>query len=155
MTRDEVAALLAVAAVYDNRRPDPAVVTGWLAILGPYRFEECRDAVVAHYADSTDYLMPAHITRRVKAARAERPDSGLVLDVAPPAENARPRPRWFAERALEAAREAQGRYRMPGRELRRGRGEPASFGEAIAGFARHDPTLGGQQPVEPPQAAAS
>jgi hypothetical protein len=43
------------------------------------------DAVCEHFANSTEYLMPAHVTARVKATRQDRAmrDEALALEAAP------------------------------------------------------------------------
>ena len=53
MTPAEAGRVLALAAAYDNRQAGQA-------------------AVVAHYRDSRDWVMPADVNRRCRALRAER-----------------------------------------------------------------------------------
>jgi hypothetical protein len=65
MNTQEAAALLAVAAAFDNRKPDADAAMAWAAALHDVRFEDARDAVVAHYRKSSDWLMPAMVTARV------------------------------------------------------------------------------------------
>ena len=72
MTPAEAAALLAVAAAFDNRKPDAAAAKAWSVALDGYRFEDCRDAVVAHYRSSSEWIMPAHVVAGVKRIRASR-----------------------------------------------------------------------------------
>lgn len=71
MTRDEVIDLLTVAAVYDNRKPDPAMLAGWTETARRARWTHplAIDAIHEHYTNSTERIMPAHITRHVQAAR--------------------------------------------------------------------------------------
>lgn len=78
MTPAEAAALLAIAAAYDNRKPDPDAAKAWSVALAGLRFEDCRDAIVAHYRTSTDWMMPGHVIAAVKRTRAAR------LAAAPP-----------------------------------------------------------------------
>jgi hypothetical protein len=68
MTSDQVAALLVVAMAYDNRKPGDATVAAWTeaALRGKWRFGPAREAIHAHYATSTAFIMPAHITERLK-----------------------------------------------------------------------------------------
>jgi hypothetical protein len=63
--------LLAVVMAYDNRKPGDATVLAWseAARRGRWTYAEAVDAVHAHYATSTEWLMPGHITARVKASR--------------------------------------------------------------------------------------
>lgn len=56
--------LLTLAAKYDNRRFDDATVVAWREVLADLPFEDCRNAVVAHFANSDSYLMPVHVRRR-------------------------------------------------------------------------------------------
>lgn len=72
MNRSDVAALLTVIASYDRRTLGEAEVIAWHGVLGDLPFEQCRDAVIAHYATQTDWLMPAHVRRHVLTARQDR-----------------------------------------------------------------------------------
>jgi hypothetical protein len=86
VNEDDVIDLLTMAAAIDQRTVGEADVTAWLAIA-----HECdwtpataRRALVEHYANHAERLMPAHITRRI-AAQRERIRRTYV-PVAPPAE---------------------------------------------------------------------
>lgn len=68
----ETAEVIAAIQIYDNRKADEATVKAWHKIIGRFSKEDCMDAVVEHYTNSTDWLMPAHITGRVKKVRARR-----------------------------------------------------------------------------------
>lgn len=72
MTPAEAQVLLSMAAAYDNRKPDPDAAKAWAAALDDLRFEDCREALLAHYRDSTEWLMPAMVRRSVKRLRAAR-----------------------------------------------------------------------------------
>jgi hypothetical protein len=72
MTPEETGRLLARAALYDNRKVDTPTVIAWHAILGDLPFGDCEQAVIAHYSDGTDWLMPAHVRRRVLEIRNQR-----------------------------------------------------------------------------------
>ena len=74
MSTDEVVDLLSAITAYDNRNASPANVLAWAkaAELGRWTLPEALDAVHAHFTESTDFLMPAHITTRVKATRQDR-----------------------------------------------------------------------------------
>lgn len=89
LTETHVRALLAAAMAYDNRRPGQANIEAWLeAGTGArWTFEEALQAVHEHYRDSTEFLMPGHITRIVRARRqtpAQPPR--LRLEAAKPAD---------------------------------------------------------------------
>lgn len=70
MNRAETATLLALAASFDRRTVGEADVVAWAAALRALAFVEARDAVVQHYATSTAWLMPGHITALVTERRA-------------------------------------------------------------------------------------
>lgn len=81
MNATEISALLTVCASFDQRKPNPETVPAWLAALGDLDFLPCRDAVVAHYQESREWIMPADIRGRVRRARATaiRNDEALEL----------------------------------------------------------------------------
>lgn len=72
MTETDIQRILARAAAYDGRRPDPIVVEAWLAAIGDLNPDDALNAVVEHYAHSTEWLKPAHLRTIVKRKRAER-----------------------------------------------------------------------------------
>lgn len=72
MKATEAAALLTIAAAYDNRKPDADQARAWALVLDGLRFEDCRDAIVAHYRSSREWLMPVNIVEGVTALRWKR-----------------------------------------------------------------------------------
>lgn len=72
MNTQEAAALLAVAAAFDNRKPDADAAMAWGIALKDYEFNSCRDAVVAHYRETREWLMPADVIAGVRKIGAER-----------------------------------------------------------------------------------
>jgi len=68
MTETEIRALLAAAVAYDNRRPSAANIAAWheAANRARWTFHAALDAIHAHYAESTTFLMPGHITTRLE-----------------------------------------------------------------------------------------
>ena len=84
VNQQEAAALLAVAAAFDNRKPDPDAATAWAAALAEFRFIDCRDAIVAHYRSSSEWLMPSKVIAEVKRIRGKRLDE--TPEPNPPAE---------------------------------------------------------------------
>lgn len=72
MNAKEAGDLLAKCASYDRRTTGEADIIAWLQALGDLSYRDCEAAVVAHYADSTDWIMPAHIRHRVKEIRRIR-----------------------------------------------------------------------------------
>jgi hypothetical protein len=72
MNQQEAAALLAIAAAFDNRKPDPDAATAWSHALWDVRFEDAREAAVQHYRTSSEWLMPKMVLSEVKRLRALR-----------------------------------------------------------------------------------
>lgn len=72
MKATEAAALLTIAAAYDNRKPDADQAKAWAMALDGLRFEDARAAIVAHYRASSDWLMPNMVIAGVKRIRAQR-----------------------------------------------------------------------------------
>jgi len=60
---------------YDKRKPGVADVAAWTeaAHRANWTLREARDAVLAHFAYTTDYLMPGHVTARIQAERRQPP----------------------------------------------------------------------------------
>lgn len=72
MNTQEAAALLGIAAAFDNRKPDADAAKAWAVALDGFRFEDCRDAIVAHYRVSSEWLMPQKVISEVKRIRGKR-----------------------------------------------------------------------------------
>jgi len=72
MTIEEVIDLLTTAAAYDRRTVGEADVVAWHRAVADLDFLDAQDAVIGHYAETTDWLMPAHVRKRVKDIRAAR-----------------------------------------------------------------------------------
>lgn len=70
LTRDQVIDLLTCAAAYDRRTIGETDVAAWTLAIGDLPFADAQAAIVAHYSETTDWLMPAHVRTRVKQARA-------------------------------------------------------------------------------------
>ena len=70
MERNQVVALLALAARVDHRVPDEDMIDAWVdaAIRARWTVDAAEEAIRAHQTESTAYLVPAHITERIKAA---------------------------------------------------------------------------------------
>lgn len=75
MNRNEIVDLLSIVTVYDGRTIGEADVAAWgdAAQRGRWTFEQAQDAVKAHYAESTQWLMPGHVTDRIKVQRRDPP----------------------------------------------------------------------------------
>lgn len=113
MKPTEAAALLTIAAAFDNRKPDPDAAKAWAMALDGLRFEDCREAIVTHYRTSREWMMPADVVSGVKRMRRERlqafgalPDPPADLDPADPAAYQR----WMRETTTAIA---DGTYQRP------------------------------------------
>lgn len=100
MTPAEAAALLTIAAAYDNRKPDEDQARAWALVLSDLRFEDCRDAIVAHYRHSREWLMPADVVagaRKLRIARWDAYYSEFGMPPYPPelADNPAEENRWY------------------------------------------------------------
>ncbi|MEV2277746.1 hypothetical protein AB0I72_19380 [Nocardiopsis sp. NPDC049922] len=72
MSDQQMLMVLAKASGFDGRHPDKAVAAAWLEAIGDLPFEDTLEAVVEHYATSTDWLKPGHLRAIVERTRAER-----------------------------------------------------------------------------------
>lgn len=84
MNAAEAGELLALMALYDNRKTGDVDVIAWLKIIGDLRHADCEAAVLAHYGESRERIMPADVRNRVKEARRIRVEDAEVP--APPPE---------------------------------------------------------------------
>lgn len=126
MNEIEVRRLLAAAMAYDNRKPGQAAVLAWgeAADRGRWSFEAALEAVHCHYAESTEFLMPGHITQRLRTGRrADAEQFRALPGPAPASEKAR-------SKAMEMIRSFAGNFGLP-REARTAR-PPMSAAEREA-----------------------
>lgn len=72
MRLSEAGDLLALISAYDNRHVSEEVSAAWYDLLHPYTLAEAKHAVKKHFNDNTEYLMPAHVVRIIKAERKAR-----------------------------------------------------------------------------------
>jgi len=85
MNVSDTAILLTYAALGDNRTVTRETAAFWAEVLRPdISLDEARSAVSAHFANSTEYLTPAHVNAEVTRQREVR--KRLVPDVIPPRE---------------------------------------------------------------------
>lgn len=79
MNASEAAQLLAVAAVYDNRKPSSAAAQAWAADLESVTLAEAAAAIREHYRDNPGvWVMPGHVVA-VVARRRKEGSRGLWL----------------------------------------------------------------------------
>lgn len=83
MNLSETARLLTTMAAYDRRTIGDADVVGWQAVLSDAPFEDCMEAVQRHYAENTDWMMPAHVRRLVRDIHGERESAARATGWAP------------------------------------------------------------------------
>lgn len=78
MSKAEVAVLLAVIAAYDQRTIGDADVEAWHATARYARWDidGARRAVVAHYANSRQRIMPADVTAGIRG-ESDSPWAGV------------------------------------------------------------------------------
>lgn len=69
----QVRLLLAHVMAYDNRKPGQATVAAWseAARRARWTYPEALDAVHAHYAERTEWLMPGAITAHIRVVRQD------------------------------------------------------------------------------------
>lgn len=72
MTPPQMADLLNLISSTDGRNLTQQMPSAWMEHLGDLGYQDCKQAVLAHYRDSTEWLMPAHIRKRVQAVRQQR-----------------------------------------------------------------------------------
>lgn len=80
VTAPEAVALLHLASGFDNRKPDRETTTAWAEALEAVDFTDARSVIVEHYRTSTDYLMPVHVVRGVRALETARITAAPNLD---------------------------------------------------------------------------
>lgn len=122
MNRAEIAELLTVIATLDRRTLGESDVIAWHGTLGDLRAQECKDAAVRHYAESTDWLMPAHIRRRVLASRQD----SAMRQAIEGRDDLVPMPEWFHTTVAE--------HKSRTREAnlqRKERGDAPRYGETV------------------------
>jgi hypothetical protein len=79
MKFDETRELLKLITAYDLRTTGPADIAAWFAAVGDLDLDDCQSAVVLHYRDMEDRIMPKHIRERVAGAAADRHPSAKAI----------------------------------------------------------------------------
>lgn len=72
MNLSETARLLAAMASFDRRTVGDGDVIAWQAVLVDAPFDDCLEAVKQHYAEHTEWMMPAHVRRAVRDMASQR-----------------------------------------------------------------------------------
>ena len=84
MTSDEVWDLLELISSIDRRKVGLTDRQVWEGLVGDLCAADAQAAVVAHYRESREWIMPADVRTRVKAMRRDRLEREIVP--APPAD---------------------------------------------------------------------
>lgn len=86
MNRDEIVELLQVVTAYDNRNLDHLIVATWCeaARRANWRRESALEAIHAHYAGSTAWIMPGHVTEQIKAKSRQPAPVAELLELDKP-----------------------------------------------------------------------
>ncbi|QMU19331.1 hypothetical protein [Gordonia rubripertincta] len=89
MNRNEVVDLLTAASAYDRRTIGEGDVRAWseAATRAGWTFEKALDALHDHFASTSKWLMPGHITERIRLSTRQPAPANEVLSLsaAPPA----------------------------------------------------------------------
>lgn len=72
MEPEVIGDVLGVAAAFDNRTVGVADSAAWYRVIGHLDRAEVEEAIIAHYTETTDRIMPAHVLARVSKIRALR-----------------------------------------------------------------------------------
>lgn len=75
MNHAQTARLLAKVAAFDNRDVGDVIIAAWFEALGDLDFEACLSAVTFHFAESKQWLMPAHIREIVRPITERLPSA--------------------------------------------------------------------------------
>lgn len=86
VTAPEASVLLTMCCARDHRKPDRFTTAAWAEDLADIDFQDAQTAILAHYRQSKEWLMPADIIREVRRVEAVRIAEGPNLDdLEPPA----------------------------------------------------------------------
>lgn len=100
MNQTEIARLLTVASAVDNRTVSDEQVIVWHRALQHLPYAAAQEALIRHFRDSTEYLLPAHISAGVRRIAAEREREARVRrQIEPPKPITFDRDRFEAETA--------------------------------------------------------
>lgn len=84
MTLDETIDLLTTCAAYDRRTIGKTDAVAWHAVVGDLPFDRAQQAVFAHYGESTEWIMPAHVRTRVKRQQRDEADRNRIRTLLDP-----------------------------------------------------------------------
>lgn len=84
MTDEEVGQLLGMCAAFDNRSTDDSVAYAWSCVVGDLPYAECEAAVIAHYSQSREWIMPADVRTRVRRKQRDEAEHARIREVLDP-----------------------------------------------------------------------
>ena len=84
MTPGDAAAVLAMAARWDQRKASRETCEAWALTLNGLALEDCLAAVRDHFRDPAEYLEAGMVRRRVLAIRLDRIERGKPFLTPPP-----------------------------------------------------------------------
>lgn len=111
----QTTALLALVSSFDNRKPNPEMVTAWNMTLSDVRFDDARDAVIDYFQTESKWIMPADVLKRVKRMSVERQAVLATAELPPELEAMEDGPEFNA--AYLRWVKTQGRDRLPQKQL--------------------------------------
>jgi hypothetical protein len=83
MNLSQTAKLLSMIAAFNNRTIGEADVAAWQSVLPDVELPDAEEAVRRHYAENTEWLMPAHVRHLVRDIVQEREDLARATPWAP------------------------------------------------------------------------
>jgi hypothetical protein len=84
VTPQETGKLLGICAAFDNRNVDDAAVFAWYSAIKDLPYSECESAVIAHYSDSREWIMPADVRTRVRRAQRDLAEHSRIHELLDP-----------------------------------------------------------------------
>lgn len=84
MTPEETGRILGLCASYDNRNTEDAATYAWFRAIGDLPFAECEQAVIDHYTEKREWIMPADVRTRVKRKQRDEADRGRIRELLDP-----------------------------------------------------------------------
>lgn len=73
MNTSDYGDLLRACAFYDNRKVTKEAAVAWAHAIKPYVTKaDALQAIADHHAESTDYILPAHVNDRVRQVQRDR-----------------------------------------------------------------------------------
>ncbi len=84
MTPEETGKLLGICAAYDNRNVDDSALYAWFRVIGDLPYGACETAVIEHYSNSREWIMPADVRKHVKREQRQLAERGRIRELLDP-----------------------------------------------------------------------